>query len=167
MATESKTQTLPVLPLESGVILPQMVVTVALESPEAKDAVGAAERNGSVLLLLPRIDGRYARVGTVARLEDTGELPGGQKIAVFRGLHRARVTVASAGEGPGLWVETEAALDPETPSERALTLGREFRAVVESVLEARGEQNAGRMLRSASEIVVLVIRSVTYFRYVG
>jgi len=148
MTTESKTQTLPVLPLESGVILPQMVVTVALESPEAKDAVGAAERNGSVLLLLPRIDGRYARVGTVARLEDTGELPGGQKIAVFRGLHRARVTVASAGEGPGLWVETEAALDPETPSERALTLGREFRAVVESVLEARGEQNAGRMLRS-------------------
>ena len=130
MTTESKTQTLPVLPLESGVILPQMVVTVALESPEAKDAVGAAERNGSVLLLLPRIDGRYARVGTVARLEDTGELPGGQKIAVFRGLHRARVTVASAGEGPGLWVETEAAPDPETPSERALALGREFRAVV-------------------------------------
>ena len=42
MATESKTQTLPVLPLESGVILPQMVVTVALETPEARDAVGAA-----------------------------------------------------------------------------------------------------------------------------
>jgi len=148
MATESKTQTLPVLPLESGVILPQMVVTVALETPEARDAVGAAQRNGNVLLLLPRIDGRYARVGTVARLEDSGELPGGQKIAVFRGLHRARVTVASAGEGPGLWVETEAAPDPETPSERALALGREFRAVVESVLEAKGEQNAGRMLRS-------------------
>jgi len=90
MTTESKTQTLPVLPLESGVILPQMVVTVALESPEAKDAVGAAERNGSVLLLLPRIDGRYARVGTVARLEDTGELPGGQKIAVFRGRRGSR-----------------------------------------------------------------------------
>ena len=148
MATESKTQTLPVLPLESGVILPQMVVTVALETPEARDAIGAAQRNGNVLLLLPRIDGRYARVGTVARLEDSGELPGGQKIAVFRGLHRARVTVASAGEGPGLWVETEAAPDPETPSERALALGREFRAVVESVLEAKGEQNAGRMLRS-------------------
>src|SRR5205814_6958994 len=60
MATESKTQTLPVLPLESGVILPQMVVTVALETPEARDAVGAAQRNGNVLLLLPRIDGRYA-----------------------------------------------------------------------------------------------------------
>ncbi|TMK81430.1 MAG: endopeptidase La, partial [Actinobacteria bacterium] len=148
MATESKTQTLPVLPLESGVILPQMVVTVALETPEARDAVGAAQRNGNVLLLLPRIEGRYARVGTVARLEDSGELPSGQKIAVFRGLHRARVTVASAGEGPGLWVETEAAPDPETPSERALALGREFRAVVESVLEAKGEQNAGRMLRS-------------------
>src|SRR5438876_4174299 len=148
MATESKTQTLPVLPLESGVILPQMVVTVALETPEARDAVGAAQRNGNVLLLLPRIDGRYARVGTVARLEDSGELPGGQKIAVMRGLHRARITVASPGDGPGLWVEAEASPDPEQPTERSLTLGREFRAVVESVLEAKGEQNAGRMLRS-------------------
>ena len=35
MATEATTQTLPVLPLESGVILPQMVITVALESAEA------------------------------------------------------------------------------------------------------------------------------------
>ena len=148
MTTESKTQTLPVLPLESGVILPQMVVTVALESTEAKDAVAAAQRSGGVLLLVPRTDGRYARVGTVARLEDSGELPGGQAVAVMRGLHRARVTVASPGDGPGLWVEAEASPDPEQPSERALTLGREFRAVVESVLEAKGEQNAGRMLRS-------------------
>jgi len=147
MATEAKTQTLPVLPLESGVILPQMVVTVALESAEARDAVAAAQRNGNVMLLVPRVDGSYSRVGTVARLEDAGELPGGQKIAVIRGLHRARVTVAAAGDGPGLWVESEAAPDPETPSERATALGREFRAVVESVLEAKGEQNATRILR--------------------
>ena len=148
MTTESKTQALPVLPLESGVILPQMVVTVALETTEAKEAVVAAQSSGGLLLLVPRIDGRYARVGTVARLEDSGELPGGQKIAVMRGLHRARVTVAAADKGPGLWVESDAAPDPEQPTERALTLGREFRAVVESVLEAKGEQNAGRMLRS-------------------
>ena len=147
MATESKTQTLPVLPLDSGVILPQMVVTVALESAEAKDAVAAAQRNGNTLLLVPRVDGRYSRVGTVARLEDSGELPGGQKVAVIRGLHRARVTVAAAGEGPGLWVESDPTPDPEKPSERAIVLGREFRAVVESVLEAKGEQGAGRMLR--------------------
>src|SRR5258708_24825073 len=120
MTTESKTQALPVLPLESGVILPQMVVTVALETTEAKEAVVAAQSSGGLLLLVPRIDGRYARVGTVARLEDSGELPGGQKIAVMRGLHRARVTVAAADKGPGLWVESDASPDPEQPTQRAL-----------------------------------------------
>ncbi|MGZ4213622.1 MAG: LON peptidase substrate-binding domain-containing protein, partial [Actinomycetota bacterium] len=147
MTTESKTQTLAVLPLENGVILPQMVITVALESTEAQNAVESAGRRDGLLLLVPRTDGRYARVGTIARLEDSGQLPGGQKVAVIRGLHRGTIRVASAGEGPGLWVEVEASPDPEQPSERARSLAREFRAVVESVLEAKGEQNAGRMLR--------------------
>ncbi|MGZ4208238.1 MAG: LON peptidase substrate-binding domain-containing protein, partial [Actinomycetota bacterium] len=147
MTTESKTQTLAVLPLENGVILPQMVITVALESTEAQNAVESAGRRDGLLLLVPRTDGRYARVGTIARLEDSGQLPGGQKVAVIRGLHRGTIRVASAGEGPGLWVEVEASPDPEQPSERAQSLAREFRAVVESVLEAKGEQNAGRMLR--------------------
>ena len=57
--------TLPVLPLTSGVVLPQMVVTIALETDEAKaavDAVGADDR----LLLVPRLGDRYATVGAIA-----------------------------------------------------------------------------------------------------
>ena len=54
--------TLPVLPLTTGVVLPQMVVTIALETDEAKAAAEAAGDDGP-LLLVPRIDGRYATVG--------------------------------------------------------------------------------------------------------
>src|ERR1043165_9852238 len=63
---DTNTQLLPLLPLTQGVIFPQMVVTIALESEEARQAVGAAEEAGDRLVLVPRIDARYAGVGTVA-----------------------------------------------------------------------------------------------------
>jgi hypothetical protein len=59
------TRTLPALPLTSGVVLPHMVLTIALETDQARAAAAAAraadpgdERAGE-LLLVPRIDGRY------------------------------------------------------------------------------------------------------------
>src|SRR5438270_4031545 len=79
--------TLPVLPLATGVVLPGMVVTIALETPEA---VAAADAAGSgQVLLVPRLDGAYASVGTVAAVEDQGELRNGLRALVVRGLHRA------------------------------------------------------------------------------
>src|SRR5713101_5452259 len=75
---------LPLLPLTTGVVLPQMVVTLALETDEAKTAAEAAGPEGR-LLLVPRVDGRYARVGTVARVESGGELPNGTHALVLRG----------------------------------------------------------------------------------
>ena len=68
--TDTDTLTLPVLPLTTGVVLPQMVVTIALESDEAKAATTAAGENGR-LLLVPRIDGANPRVGVVARIESS------------------------------------------------------------------------------------------------
>ena len=47
--TDLQTLTLPVLPLTTGVVLPQMVVTIALESDEAKAATSAA---GEMIRLL-------------------------------------------------------------------------------------------------------------------
>ena len=64
--SETSVLTLPVLPLNTGVVLPQMVVTVALETPEAIAAVDAAVDR--TLLLVPRVDGKYGSVGTVARI---------------------------------------------------------------------------------------------------
>ena len=39
---DTDTLTLPLLPLTAGVVLPQMVVTLAIESPEARDAAEGA-----------------------------------------------------------------------------------------------------------------------------
>ena len=52
--------TLPLLPLTSGVVLPGMVFTMALESAEARAAVDSARSAGGRLLLVPHIEGRFA-----------------------------------------------------------------------------------------------------------
>ena len=72
--TELHTETLPLLPLTTGVVLPGMVVTLTIESPEAEAAVEAAAHGE--LILVPRIEGRYARVGTIAKVEEEGRVRG-------------------------------------------------------------------------------------------
>src|SRR5207248_3418278 len=89
--------TLPVLPLTSGVVLPQMVVTLALETDEAKAAADAAAESGQILLV-PRFDsGRYGRVGTIANIENRGTLPGGTAALVVRATARAHVGAGVIG----------------------------------------------------------------------
>src|SRR5215470_1393046 len=82
---------LPLLPLNTGVVLPQMVVTLALETSEARDAADGAIAGDRRILLVPRVGTAYTRIGTVARIENEGELPGGQRALVLRGLSRAVV----------------------------------------------------------------------------
>jgi hypothetical protein len=57
-------ENLPLLPLTSGVLLPGMVFTLALESDEAIAAVEAAEAADGNLVIVPFIDGRYASVAS-------------------------------------------------------------------------------------------------------
>jgi ATP-dependent Lon protease len=142
-------QTLPLLPLTSGVVLPGMVVTMALETPEAKAAVDAAASADGQLLLVPRVDGRYAKVGTISRIEEAGQLPSGIPALVVRGVERATIGAGVPGTGDALWVQVEPV--PEgRPSETAVELARQYRAVLENILEAR---RAGRMIE--------VLRTVT------
>ena len=56
--------TLPLLPLTQGWCLPGMVVTMALETDEARAAADAAGRPTASSCSCPVVDGRYARVGT-------------------------------------------------------------------------------------------------------
>ncbi|MEA2460066.1 MAG: ATP-dependent Lon protease [Actinomycetota bacterium] len=141
------TRQLPVVPLDTGVVLPHMVVTVGMEQDEARAAIAAAEAGDGLVLLVPRTDGRYGRIGTVAKLEDSGELPNGDAAAVVRGLHRAVIETGVAGTGGALWVRAEAAPDPEVASERANELSREYRALVETIIEARGGRAVAEFLR--------------------
>jgi len=129
------TRTLPVLPLSTGVVLPGMVVTLALETDEAKVAVESAG-DAADLLLVPRQDGQYARVGTIAHVEGRVELPDGSPALVVRGDARAAVGAGVVGTGAALWVEAEP-VTPE-PTERTDELAKEYRATARALLQSMG-----------------------------
>jgi ATP-dependent Lon protease len=124
---------LPLLPLSSGVVLPQMVVTLALETDEARTAAAAATDGDGQVLLVPKPEGRYSRVGTVARIENSGELPNGVQALVLRGLSRATVGVGVVGTGAGLWVEAEPVVETGDDSPRVQELVTEYRALVSEI----------------------------------
>jgi ATP-dependent Lon protease len=142
--------TLPLLPLSTGVVLPQMVVTLALETDEAKAAADAIGDDGQ-LLLVPRVDGRYARVGTIARVESAGELPNGVRALVLRGVQRAVVGVGVAGTTSGLWVEAEPVDDSGEPSEHVRELARDYRAIVGAIAERLGAGRLREALRGVTD----------------
>jgi ATP-dependent Lon protease len=148
---ELSIETLPLLPLTSGVVLPGMVVTATLETAEARAAATAARDAGQLLVLVPKVGERYARVGTVAAIEDAGELPGGQMAVVVRGMHRAGISVGVAGTGSATWVQVQRIEEPTTISPRARELAREYRVVIESILESRGARQIVDTLRGVDD----------------
>jgi len=142
---------LPLLPLTSGVLLPGMVFTMALESEEAVAAVEAAEAADGSLVIVPFIDGRYAAVGVVAEVAERGELPGGMPAVAIRGVQRARLGTAVPGTGRALWVEVDLVADDGDDHETAVELAREYRAVVENILVSRGAGRLAERLPDAAE----------------
>src|SRR2546423_13953916 len=95
--SEPKTDFIPLLPLTNGVVLPNMVVTIPMEREEAQAAIAAAREGDRLVLLVPRVGGRYASVGTVAKLEDSRKLPNSIEVAILQGLYRASVGSAAGG----------------------------------------------------------------------
>jgi ATP-dependent Lon protease len=160
--SDVETRFLPLLPLSSGVVLPQMVVPLGLESDEAKAAADAALAGEGVLVLVPRIETEdgptsYGKVGTVAKIEEAGRLLGGTRAVVVRALHRAILGAAvpgfgQASSGDGLFVQAERVEDPAgIPSERARELMKEYRAVVEAILEHRHARPLAEALRGIGD----------------
>src|SRR5262249_19369480 len=122
---------LPLMPLASGVALPHMVLTIAAETPEARAAAAAADRGGSRPPLGPRTaDGRYARYGTIAVIEDRGKLPNGTQALVVRALERASVGQGIVGDTAALWVQAEPVDEQPLPPEQARELATELRAAL-------------------------------------
>jgi ATP-dependent Lon protease len=152
MTEQLETTALPVLPLSSGVALPQMVLTVAAETAEAKAAAAAADHVGARILMLPRTaDGRYARIGTIARIEDRGNLPNGTPALVVRALTRARVGQGIVGETAALWVQAEPVEEPEVEPERAKELSTELRAAMRALFDSLGGPRLANQLRGIDE----------------
>jgi len=146
------TATLPVLPLTSGIVLPQMVVTLALETDEAKAAADAAADADGELLLVPRFPdgGRYGRVGTVATIENRGTLPGGTPALVVRAVRRAHVGAGVIGTTAALWVHTEA-IEDEAPSPRAVELAGDVRAVIGALFDRLGGRRLTEVLKEVTD----------------
>ena len=142
--------TLPLLPLKSGVVLPGMVFTMALESDEARAAVEAARSAGGRLLLVPHIEGRFASVGVISEVMEEGDLPGGLPAVAIRGDRRAVIGTGVPGTGAALWVEAEPLDEPE-PSAAVSELAREYRAVTENILHSRGAGRIAAQLREITE----------------
>ena len=125
---------LPVLPLRNGVIFPNMVVTVSIETDEARRALAASEASDGRLVLVPRLDDQFAAVGTIASVQEArGD--GDLLQVVMAGESRARIGAGRPGDSEVLWVE----VDPvEDSSVDAHDLVDEFKAVVSAILELRG-----------------------------
>ncbi|MEX1271096.1 MAG: endopeptidase La [Acidimicrobiia bacterium] len=125
---------LPVLPLRNGVVFPHMTVTLRIETAEGRTALAAAGQADGRLLLVPRIDGRYASVGTLAEVQDADD----DGNVVVSGLARARVGAGSTDESGALWVEAETYPEVDLVDEELDALVAEYRAIVTEVLEHRG-----------------------------
>ena len=97
--------------------------------------VGDEER----VLLVPKHEGEYAAVGTVARVTDRVRLPGGAVAVALEGLHRGIAGAAETDAQGRLLVEVEERRDPRPTDERTRELETEYRAVVEEILELRGD----------------------------
>jgi ATP-dependent Lon protease len=143
-----ETLALPVLPLDDVVVLPGMVVPIRLSgsdaTAEARAAIEAATAAGeaagggrSQVLLVPRLDGKYAKVGTLAVIEQVGRLSGGERAAVVRGTERVRIGTGTTGPGAALWVEAAVADEPPV-DHHTRELAREYRALVTTILQQRG-----------------------------
>jgi ATP-dependent Lon protease len=120
--------TLRLIPLEDTVVFPNMDVTLAVDA-------GEEER----VILVPQHEGTFARVGTVAEVREQVRLPGGARAVALAGLHRGLAGAARTGPNGELRVEVAEHPDDVPVDRRARELEREYRAVVDEVLEIRGD----------------------------
>src|SRR3954447_11575264 len=133
--------TLLLIPTEDAVVFPTMDVTLPID-------VGDDER----VLLVPSNDGEFARVGTVAEVAERVRLPGGGRAVALNGLHRGTAGAAQTDAAGQLRVEVAEHPDEVPVDGRTRELEREYRAVVEELLELRGDDGRiSAFVRSITE----------------
>ncbi len=129
------------VPLDDVVVFPGMSLTLAVDAGE-DDRV----------LLVPHHENEYAGVGTVAEVADRVRLPGGGRAVALKGLHRGVAGAAHTMPDGRLYVEVEERPDEVPVDGRTRNLEREYRAVVEEILELRGDDGrVSAFVRSISE----------------
>ncbi len=130
------------VPLDDAIVFPTVTATLPID-------VGEDER----VFLLPRREGEYGRVGVVAEVVEHGTSRRGRPVATVVGLHRGIAGAAQAGDdGEALHVEVQEIHDGHPDDEHTAEVAREYRAVVEEILELRGDDGRiANFLRSIEE----------------
>jgi ATP-dependent Lon protease len=118
---------LKIIALDDAVVFPGLPVTLPAD-------VGGETR----VLLIPRQGGGYAKVGVVAEVSDRASLQG-RGVASLVALHRGVPGAAHTDRDGVLRVEVDERPDVAPPRSVTRDLEREYRAVVEEILELRGD----------------------------
>src|SRR3979411_1376493 len=92
------------VPLDDAVVFPGMTLPLAVDVAE-EDSV----------LLVPRHEQEYAKVGTVAEVSDRVRLPGGGRAVALTGRHRGVIGAAHTDSQGRLRVEVEERPDEDVP----------------------------------------------------
>ncbi|GAA4740980.1 endopeptidase La [Actinomycetospora chibensis] len=119
------------VPVDDNVIFPGMTVVV----PAAE--VGAEE--GEQVLLVPRHEGRFATVGTVADVTGRTRLPNGVTAVQLTGVHRGMAGTGTTDDAGHLRVEVTPHQDSTDRDGPIRELENTYRVVVEEILELRGD----------------------------
>src|SRR6195952_5670027 len=130
------------VPLDDAIVFPTVTATLPID-------VGEDER----VFLIPRRDGEFGRVGVIAEVVEHGRSRRGVPVAAVVGLHRGIAGAATNMDDDGtLHVEVQEIHDGHPDDEHTVELSREYRAVVEEILELRGDDGRiATFLRSIEE----------------
>ncbi len=137
------TTRLLLVPLDDVVVFPGMSLTLAVDTGDEEQ-----------VLLVPRHEQEFANVGTVAEVSEKVRLPGGARAVALQGLHRGIAGAAHTMPDGRLYVEVEEHHDESGKPLDGHTrnLEREYRAVVEEILELRGDDGrVSAFVRSITE----------------
>jgi ATP-dependent Lon protease len=138
---EMPMEALLLIPVDDSVVFPNMSVTLAVD-------VGDEEK----VVLVPRKGDEFAGVGTIANVIEQVRLPGGGRAVALEGQHRGRIGAASTDAGGALRVDVEPHPDAVPVDGRTRNLEREYRAVVEEILDMRGDDGrVAAFVRSITE----------------
>ena len=133
---------LPLIPLDDNILFPGMTATIAAD-------VGDADK----VFVVPRRDGEYGRIGTIAEVVETGRLPGGITAVTLTGLHRGIGGIASSGPD-GAPADRGRADPRRQPGRRAHS-----RARARVPRRGRGDPRAARRRRAGRRLPALDLRA--------
>src|SRR3954464_3805858 len=128
--------------LDEALVFPTLTAILPFHSCEEERA-----------FLIPHRDAEYGRVGVVAEVIATALSRRRGPAAPVLGLHRGLIAgSAEPGENETLRVEVQEIRDGHPDDEHTRELSREYRAVVEEILELRGDDGRiSAFLRSVEE----------------